>query len=136
MQLAGVADIADRRVGDLSTGQRRLLELARILAGPFDLLLLDEPSSGLDKAETDRFGQVLQRIVADRGVGILLVEHDMSLVMSVCEYLYVMDFGSKIFEATPAEVGRSDLVRAAYLGAEPATTVPSLDEIAAPADLD
>jgi ABC-type branched-subunit amino acid transport system ATPase component/ABC-type branched-subunit amino acid transport system permease subunit len=118
MALAGISDLADRRAGDLSTGQRRLVELARVLAGPFDLLLLDEPSSGLDKGETDRFGSVLRRVVKQRGSGILLVEHDMHLVMGICEYIYVMDFGQKIFEGTPADVGSSQVVRAAYLGSE------------------
>jgi len=118
MELADLVELADRRVGDLSTGQRRLVELARVLAGPFDLLLLDEPSSGLDHDETDRFGQLLQRVVRERGTGILLVEHDMRLVMEVCEYIYVMDFGCQIFEGTPPEVSSSEVVRAAYLGSE------------------
>ena len=118
MEMAGVADIADRRVRDLSSGQRRQVELARVLAGPFEMLLLDEPSSGLDKSETLRFGEVLQRVVRERGTGILIVEHDMGLVMSICDYIYVMDFGQKIFEGIPAEVSSSDVVRAAYLGTE------------------
>ena len=120
MALAGIADLADRPVAALSTGQRRLVELARCLAGDFDVLLLDEPSSGLDRAETERFGEVLTRVVAERGVGVLLVEHDMALVMSVCDYVHVLDFGTKIFEGTTAEVSASDTVRTAYLGAEPA----------------
>ena len=61
------------------------------------MILLDEPSSGLDHAETERFGEVLQRVVAERRTGLLLVEHDMALVMEVCEYIYVMDFGRVIF---------------------------------------
>ena len=119
MALAGIADLADRPVAALSTGQRRLVELARCLAGEFDVLLLDEPSSGLDGTETERFGEILTRIVAERGVGILLVEHDMALVMSICDYVHVLDFGTKIFEGTTADVSASDTVRAAYLGAEP-----------------
>ena len=118
MALAGIADLADRPVASLSTGQRRLAELARCLAGEFDVLLLDEPSSGLDRAETQRFGAVLARVVAERGVGILLVEHDMALVMNVCDYVHVLDFGTKIFEGTTADVSSSDTVRAAYLGTE------------------
>jgi ABC-type branched-subunit amino acid transport system ATPase component/branched-subunit amino acid ABC-type transport system permease component len=119
MALAGVADLADRPVAALSTGQRRLVELARCLAGQFDVLLLDEPSSGLDGAETERFGEILTRVVAERGVGILLVEHDMALVMNICDYVHVLDFGTKIFEGTTADVSSSDEVRAAYLGTEP-----------------
>jgi ABC-type glutathione transport system ATPase component len=64
------------------------------------------------------FGQILKRVVAERGVGILLVEHDMALVMDVCDEIYVMDFGTRIFAGTPDEVRRSDVVRAAYLGTD------------------
>jgi ABC-type branched-subunit amino acid transport system ATPase component len=120
LALAGVAGLADRPVAALSTGQRRLVELARCLAGQFDLLLLDEPSSGLDGAETERFGEILTRVVAERGAGILLVEHDMALVMNICDYVHVLDFGTKIFEGTTAEVSSSHTVRAAYLGTGPA----------------
>ena len=134
LALCGLAGLEDAQAGTLSTGQRRLVELARCLAGPFSVLLLDEPSSGLDHRETEVFGQILKRVVAERGVGILLVEHDMALVMDVCDEIYVMDFGTRIFAGTPDEVRRSDIVRAAYLGtdapepvganaqAEPATT--------------
>jgi ABC-type branched-subunit amino acid transport system ATPase component len=119
LRLAGIADLAGRPVAALSTGQRRLVELARCLAGQFDVLLLDEPSSGLDGAETVRFGEILTRVVAARAVGILLVEHDMALVMSICDYVHVLDFGTKIFEGTTAAVSSSEEVRAAYLGTEP-----------------
>jgi ABC-type branched-subunit amino acid transport system ATPase component len=118
MSLCGISHLAGTQAGALSTGQRRLVELARCLAGRFDLLLLDEPSSGLDHDETERFGEILQHVVAERGCGILLVEHDMSLVMEVCQYIYVLDFGRLIFEGTPAEVGSSAEVQAAYLGSE------------------
>jgi ABC-type branched-subunit amino acid transport system ATPase component len=100
----------------LSTGQRRLVELARCLAGPYRILLLDEPSSGLDHRESEHFGEILQRVTAERGVGILLVEHDMALVMRVCQYIHVLDFGSHIFEGAPQDVMASPVVRDAYLG--------------------
>jgi ABC-type branched-subunit amino acid transport system ATPase component len=90
--------------------------LARCLAGPFDVLLLDEPSSGLDRHETAAFGAVLQQVVRDRGVGILLVEHDMSLVMAVCSYLYVLDFGTLLYQGEPDDARVSPVVQAAYLG--------------------
>jgi ABC-type branched-subunit amino acid transport system ATPase component len=112
----GVEDLAGRSAGTLSTGQERLVELARLLAGPFDVLLLDEPSSGLDEQETARFSALLQDVVAQRGVGILLVEHDVEMVMRVCDYIYVLDFGRLIFDGRPAEVAASPIVRAAYLG--------------------
>jgi ABC-type branched-subunit amino acid transport system ATPase component/branched-subunit amino acid ABC-type transport system permease component len=118
LRLSGISHLADAVTGQLSTGQRRMVELARALAGSFDVLLLDEPSSGLDRAETEQFGQALQRVVEERGTGILLVEHDMSLVMDICDYLYVLDFGELIFQGTAAEVGASSEVRAAYLGSE------------------
>jgi ABC-type branched-subunit amino acid transport system ATPase component len=114
----GLVDLAGRRTSALSTGQRRLVELARAIAGGFTVLLLDEPSSGLDHDETERFGEILRDLVDRRGVSILLIEHDMALVMSVCDYLYVLDFGTLIFEGTPAAVQASPVVRAAYLGDE------------------
>jgi ABC-type branched-subunit amino acid transport system ATPase component len=79
---------------------------------------MDEPSSGLDQYETERFGAILRGIVDERGVGIVLVEHDMKLVMQVCDYIYVLDFGQKIFEGTPEQVRNSPVVRDAYLGSE------------------
>ncbi len=118
MELTGIRPLADLQAGLLPTGQRRLVELARVLAGPFDMLLLDEPSSGLDGAETRRFGEILAGAVADRGVGILLVEHDMALVRQVCTKIYVLDFGQLVFEGTPDEMLGSPVVRSAYLGSE------------------
>jgi len=116
MELCDIADLADAQVSNLSTGQRRLVDLARCLAGSARVLLLDEPSSGLDHAETERLGQVLQRTVEQTGVAILLVEHDLSLVLNLCTHIYVLDFGHMIFAGTPAEVSASSLVHAAYLG--------------------
>jgi ABC-type branched-subunit amino acid transport system ATPase component/branched-subunit amino acid ABC-type transport system permease component len=116
MSLCGIWDIADTKVGELSTGQRRLVELARCVAGDYVILLLDEPSSGLDRHETEKFGEILRRVVAERSFGIILVEHDMSLVNSICEYVYVMDFGRQIFEGGVGELLTSSVVREAYLG--------------------
>jgi ABC-type branched-subunit amino acid transport system ATPase component len=118
LQICGLTPIADQSVSVLSTGQRRLVELARVLAGGFTMLLLDEPSSGLDEEETYEFGEILRRTVGERGVGILLVEHDMSLVMRVCNHIHVLDFGRMIFSGTPTEIASSAEVRAAYLGAD------------------
>jgi ABC-type branched-subunit amino acid transport system ATPase component len=116
MERCGLTDLADELAANLSTGQGRLVELARVIAGGFRMLLLDEPSSGLDKAETERFGTILSDLAEEMGTGILLVEHDMSLVLSVCDYVYVLDFGQLIFEGTPQQVMQSPLVQAAYLG--------------------
>jgi ABC-type branched-subunit amino acid transport system ATPase component len=118
MELCGITGLAGRRPADLSTGQRRLVELARCIAGEFQVMLLDEPSSGLDGGETEEFGRILRTLVAERGVAILIVEHDMALVMSTCDYIHVLDFGKPIYEGTPQQVAGSDLVRAAYLGSE------------------
>jgi ABC-type branched-subunit amino acid transport system ATPase component len=114
----GIAHLSERRAGVLPSGQRRLVELARALAGDFQLLLLDEPSSGLDPGETAAFAAILRAIVTEDSKGILLVEHDMSLVRSVCDYAYVLDFGRLICEGPTAEVLASDEVRIAYLGTE------------------
>ncbi len=116
LELCSISPLADRRVGDLSTGQRRLVELARCLAGAFKFLLLDEPSSGLDAAETEAFGKLLRRIVQERGLGILLIEHDLSLTMTVCDELYVLDFGRLIHEGTPESARAAESVQSAYLG--------------------
>lgn len=115
--LCGLTDLAYAPVGSLSTGQRRQVELARCVAGGFEMMLLDEPSSGLDRTETARFGETLKRLVEDRGVGIVLVEHDMSLVNAVCSHVYVIEFGHLICEGSVADISSSALVRQAYLGA-------------------
>jgi ABC-type branched-subunit amino acid transport system ATPase component/ABC-type branched-subunit amino acid transport system permease subunit len=116
LEACGIEHLAEEQAGPLSTGQSRLVELARLLTGEFDVLLLDEPSSGLDQEETARFAELLKRIVAERGIGILLVEHDVGLVMDICSRIYVLDFGEPIFSGTPTEVAASPVVRAAYLG--------------------
>ena len=118
MELTGIGPLAGLQAGLLPVGQRRMVELARVLAGPFDMLLLDEPSSGLDGAETRRFGEILARAVADLGLGILLVEHDMALVRQVCQTIYVLDFGQLIFTGSPTDMLASPVVRSAYLGSE------------------
>jgi ABC-type branched-subunit amino acid transport system ATPase component/branched-subunit amino acid ABC-type transport system permease component len=116
IELTGITAFTDAPVDHLSTGQRRLVELARVLAGPFDTVLLDEPSSGLDPTETEHFGEILNRAVAERGLGVLLVEHDMALVQQTCAQVYVLDYGSMIFQGTPREMLTAEAVRAAYLG--------------------
>jgi len=126
LALCGISHLAGTLISSLSTGQRRLVELARCVAGSFSMLLLDEPSSGLDDRETDDFRRILEDIVARRHIGVLLVEHDMSLVMQVCDYIYVMDFGKLLFHGTPAEVAGNPLVRTAYLG-EDSDAIPAGD---------
>ncbi len=118
MAQCGIADVAKARAGRLSTGQRRLVELARALAGDFRMLLLDEPSSGLDATESEAFTALLKNVVAELGIGILIVEHDMTVIAGLCDYAYVLDFGQLLFEGLPKDVLTSDLVRKAYLGTE------------------
>jgi branched-chain amino acid transport system ATP-binding protein len=116
----GLTDLAGTRVDELPTGQARLVELARALATHPAVLLLDEPASGLDDRETAALADVLRGLAAD-GIAVVLVEHDVHLVMRVCELVHVLDFGRLLFRGAPDEVRKSDAVVAAYLGAmEPA----------------
>ena len=115
LERVGIAAYANERADSIPTGTARLLELARCLAGDPKLLLLDEPSSGLDETETDAFGELLRDLAAE-GRAILMVEHDMDLVMAVCDTIHVLDFGSIIASGDPAEIRRDPAVQKAYLG--------------------
>jgi len=115
LERVGIAEYAHDRADSIPTGTARLLELARCLASEPKLLLLDEPSSGLSESETHAFGELL-RDLADEGRAILMVEHDMGLVMTVCHTIRVLDFGKVIATGSPAEVRGDPLVQQAYLG--------------------
>ena len=108
--------VADHRVDTMPTGLARTVELGRALACAPKLLLLDEPSSGLSEEETVFFAALLRSLAAE-GLGILMVEHDVELVMDVCARIHVLDFGRKIAAGTPAEIQTNPAVQAAYLGA-------------------
>ena len=115
LDLVGLREVADREVGEIPTGQARVVELARALMIQPTLVLLDEPASGQTEEETERFGELLGEL-AGEGLGICLVEHDMALVMNVCQTIHVLDFG-RIIASGPADVVRTDpAVIDAYLG--------------------
>ena len=115
LEQVGISAVADRKVDSLPTGTARLVELARALGTSPRVLLLDEPSSGLDGDETEALGRLLLEL-AGTGLGILLVEHDMSFVMGTCAYINVLDFGRIIARGTPNEIQVDPEVQRAYLG--------------------
>ncbi len=115
IDLVGLRKVADQRVDSIPTGLSRLTELARALATKPRVILLDEPSSGLDDDESEAFGDLLLTL-AKRGVAILLVEHDIDLVMQVCDRIHVLDFGTIIAVGTPVEIRKDKRVQKAYLG--------------------
>ncbi len=112
----GLSDMRDLQVSMLSQGQRQLVSVARALAGSPRLLLLDEPAAGLDSTESLWLAERL-RAVRDAGVTILLVDHDMSLVLNLCDVIDVLDFGALIAHGTPEEIRHNEVVSTAYLGA-------------------
>jgi len=115
IERVGLTSVSGERVDKLSTGTQRLVELARALATKPKIVLLDEPSAGLNESETEQLAVLLHELAAT-GLGILLVEHDMSLVMSACDHIHLLDFGRLIAFGDPEEVQANPLVRAAYLG--------------------
>ena len=117
LEKTGLTDVSEFMVGTLPTGTARLVELARALASNPRVLLLDEPSSGLNEEETADMASLLRTFVSE-GLAVLLVEHDMSFVMGTCEYIHVLDFGTIIASGTPPEVQANSAVQAAYLGTE------------------
>jgi branched-chain amino acid transport system ATP-binding protein len=111
----GLAQVADSSTSALPTGTARLVEVARALAARPKLMLLDEPSAGLDNVECERLGQVLADVVAG-GTSILLVEHHVDMVFQHCASVYVLDFGQVIASGSPRQIQRDERVRRAYLG--------------------
>jgi ABC-type branched-subunit amino acid transport system ATPase component len=112
----GLIDLRDLQVSLLSQGQRQLVSVARALAGNPRVLLLDEPAAGLDSSESLWLAERL-RTVRDRGVTILLVDHDMSLVLNLCDSINVLDFGALIASGSPEQIRTNERVSTAYLGA-------------------
>ena len=118
LERCGLTAHADAPAESLPTGLARMTELGRALASKPRMLLLDEPGSGLDSAESRVFGQLLGELAAD-GLGILLVEHDMDLIMEVCTHIHVLDFGVHLMSGSPREVRNDQRVQKAYLGDAP-----------------
>lgn len=115
LETVGLVQVAGKPANVLPTGLARLTELARALAVKPRLLLLDEPGSGLDSQESESFGRIL-RDVAGHGCAVLIVEHDMDLIMDVCSWIHVLDFGLHIAAGTPNEIRNDPNVQTAYLG--------------------
>jgi branched-chain amino acid transport system ATP-binding protein len=116
LALLGLGDLADEPIEQLSLGQGRLVEVGRALMTRPRLLLLDEPSSGLDRQETADLAATLRTVQDEQGFAILLVEHDVELVRGFTQRSYVLDFGTLVAEGPTGEVMDSDVVREAYLG--------------------
>jgi branched-chain amino acid transport system ATP-binding protein len=117
LEFMGLTRRADQPSGSLPMGDQRMLEIARALVSDPDLVLFDEPAAGLNNTETNRLMQTLFQI-KERGITILLVEHDMSMVMQVSDRIIVINRGMKLAEGTPEEVRNNHLVIEAYLGKE------------------
>jgi branched-chain amino acid transport system ATP-binding protein len=118
LESCGLGEVADIPVSDLPYGMQKSVELARALAGQPKLLLLDEPAAGMNPEESRRVAETVRRLRDTDGITVLLIEHDMRVVMTVCDRVVVLDHGEKIGEGSPAEVRRAPAVIRAYLGDE------------------
>jgi branched-chain amino acid transport system ATP-binding protein len=122
MEYVGLKNVGNELARNLPYGGQRRIEIARAIAANPTLLLLDEPTAGMNPNETEDAIKLFRRIRDDKGITILLIEHDMRVVMGISEYISVMDYGEKIAEGTPQEIRKNQRVIEAYLGREAITT--------------
>jgi branched-chain amino acid transport system permease protein len=113
-----LTDLAERYAGTLSFGDQRRLEIARALAASPRFLLLDEPAAGMSEQESDELRKSIERVRGEQGCGVLVVEHDLRLIMRLCDSVQVLNEGAVISEGTPAQVRSDPAVIAAYIGEE------------------
>jgi len=116
IEMMGLADRKDEYADNLAYGEQRRLEIARAMALKPALLLLDEPGAGMNAGEKEELMSLIRRIRTDHALTIVLVEHDMNLVMNICERIAVLNYGRKIAEGTPGEIRNDELVIQSYLG--------------------
>jgi ABC-type branched-subunit amino acid transport system ATPase component len=112
-------------VAELSTGTRRIVELAAILGAAPSVICLDEPTSGVAQREAEAFGPLIKRIQAELSATLIIVEHDLPLILDISDRVYCLEAGAVIAEGTPAETRSNPLVIASYLGTEQPVTAPT-----------
>jgi len=122
MEYVGLKNVGNELARNLAYGGQRRIEIARALAANPTLLLLDEPTAGMNPNETEEAIKLFRRIRDDKGVTVLLIEHDMRVIMNISEHISVMDYGEKIAEGTPAQIKSNQRVIEAYLGREAAAS--------------
>lgn len=115
LEFCGISDLANQKASNLPFGKGRMLEIARAMAVKPSIMLMDEPAAGLNNRETEELATLIRKI-RDKGVTVVLVEHDMELVMDICDRIIVLNLGRKLAEGTPREIQENQAVISAYLG--------------------